>query len=137
MIKVYAALALIALIGAAFWRYDYVVKDRNQLKANLELANFVSNQYKESVESTAKDVAESNAKLEQKTNENNSLRDAANNGTKRVYIKSVCPATQTTSTGSTEAYAELNSTARQDYFNLRQGIITLESNYALCLKQLD
>jgi len=54
MIKVYAALALVALIGAAFWRYDYVVKDRDQLKLNYEMATAAADQYRAQVEAETK-----------------------------------------------------------------------------------
>ena len=54
MIKLYAALALIALIGAAFWRYDYVVKDRDQLKLNYEMATAAADQYRAQVEAETK-----------------------------------------------------------------------------------
>jgi len=54
MIKVYAAAILIALIGAAYWRYDYVVKDRDQLKANYEMATAAADQYREQVQSEVK-----------------------------------------------------------------------------------
>jgi len=138
MIKVYAALALIALIGAAFWRYDYVVKDRDQLKLNYEMATAAADQYREKSESTAKNVSEYQTKLDELLNENAAKLTAVNVGTRVLRIKADCPATtQAANTSAAQTATIVDPQLRSDIFNFRAKLILLESNYALCLKQLD
>lgn len=137
MIKVYAIAILIALIGLAIWRYNYVVKDRDQLKANLELATFVSNQYKESVESQAKDLAEYQTKLDEKLNENSTLRDAVMSNRKQLRIRATCDSTETASAGTAQTATISDPQLRSDILNFRAKLILLEANYALCLKELN
>lgn len=61
-------------------------------------------------------------------NEINTLRDAVNSGSKRVYAKAECPAATKNSTesGSNEATARLNKAVEQDYLRLREMIVENE-----------
>ncbi|HGM9842686.1 TPA: lysis protein [Proteus mirabilis] len=61
-------------------------------------------------------------------NEINTLRDAVNTGSKRVYIKAECPAftKNSTESGSNEATARLNKAVEQDYLRLREMIVENE-----------
>ncbi len=61
-------------------------------------------------------------------NEIDTLRDAVNSGSKRVYVKSECPATTKnfTESGSDEATARLNKAVEQDYLRLREMIVENE-----------
>lgn len=61
-------------------------------------------------------------------NEINTLRDAVNSGSKRVYIKAECPAVTKNSTesGSNETTARLNKAVEQDYLRLREMIVENE-----------
>ncbi|MBI6341044.1 lysis protein [Proteus mirabilis] len=61
-------------------------------------------------------------------NEINTLRDAVNSGSKRVYVKSECPAATKNSTesGSNETSARLNKAVEQDYLRLREMIVENE-----------
>ncbi|OOQ51565.1 lysozyme [Proteus mirabilis] len=61
-------------------------------------------------------------------NEINTLRDAVNSGSKRVYVKAECPAVtkNPTESGSNEATARLNKAVEQDYLRLREMIVENE-----------
>ncbi|UXA35510.1 lysis protein [Proteus terrae] len=61
-------------------------------------------------------------------NEIDTLRDAVNSGSKRVYIKAECPAVTKNSTesGSNETTARLNKAVEQDYLRLREMIVENE-----------
>ncbi|MEN7485919.1 lysis protein [Proteus mirabilis] len=61
-------------------------------------------------------------------NEIDTLRDAVNSGSKRVYVKAECPAVtkNPTESGSNEATARLNKTVEQDYLRLREMIVENE-----------
>ncbi|NBM76485.1 lysis protein [Proteus sp. G4444] len=61
-------------------------------------------------------------------NEINTLRDAVNSGSKRVYVKAECPAVtkNLTESGSNEATARLNKAVEQDYLRLREMIVENE-----------
>ncbi|MDK6201138.1 lysis protein [Proteus mirabilis] len=61
-------------------------------------------------------------------NEINTLRDAVNSGSKRVYAKAECPAATKNSTesGSDETTARLNKAVEQDYLRLREMIVENE-----------
>lgn len=61
-------------------------------------------------------------------NEIDTLRNAVNSGSKRVYIKAECPAVTKNSTesGSNETTARLNKAVEQDYLRLREMIVENE-----------
>ncbi|MEQ5162236.1 lysis protein [Proteus terrae] len=61
-------------------------------------------------------------------NEINTLRDAVNSGSKRVYVKAECPAVtkNLTESGSNETTARLNKAVEQDYLRLREMIVENE-----------
>ncbi|HGM9714274.1 TPA: lysis protein [Proteus mirabilis] len=61
-------------------------------------------------------------------NEIDTLRDAVNSGSKRVYVKAECPAVtkNPTESGSNEATARLNKAVEQDYLRLREMIVENE-----------
>ncbi|HEJ9586859.1 TPA: lysis protein [Proteus mirabilis] len=61
-------------------------------------------------------------------NEIDTLRDAVNSGSKRVYIKAECPTVTKNSTesGSNEVTARLNKAVEQDYLRLREMIVENE-----------
>ena len=61
-------------------------------------------------------------------NEIDTLRNAVNSGSKRVYIKAECPTVTKNSTesGSDEATARLNKAVEQDYLRLREMIVENE-----------
>lgn len=61
-------------------------------------------------------------------NEINTLRDAVNSGSKRVYVKAECPTVTKnfTESGSNETTARLNKAVEQDYLRLREMIVENE-----------
>ncbi|HBC7480591.1 TPA: lysis protein [Proteus mirabilis] len=61
-------------------------------------------------------------------NEIDTLRDAVNSGSKRVYVKAECPAVtkNLTESGSNETTARLNKAVEQDYLRLREMIVENE-----------
>ncbi|HEK2837322.1 TPA: lysis protein [Proteus mirabilis] len=61
-------------------------------------------------------------------NEIDTLRDAVNSGSKRVYVKAECPAVTKnyTESGSNETTARLNKAVEQDYLRLREMIVENE-----------
>ncbi len=61
-------------------------------------------------------------------NEIDTLRDAVNSGSKRVYVKAECPAVTKnfTESGSNETSARLNKAVEQDYLRLREMIVENE-----------
>ncbi|HCZ8407737.1 TPA: lysis protein [Proteus mirabilis] len=61
-------------------------------------------------------------------NEIDTLRDAVNSGSKRVYIKAECPAVtkNPTESGNNETTARLNKAVEQDYLRLREMIVENE-----------
>ncbi|HEK1094695.1 TPA: lysis protein [Proteus mirabilis] len=61
-------------------------------------------------------------------NEIDTLRDAVNTGSKRVYIKAECPdvTKNSTESGSNETTARLNKAVEQDYLRLREMIVENE-----------
>lgn len=74
-------------------------------------------------------------KLEAATNENNTLRNDVDAIRKRLSVRATCsnlPGASTDAPGAAPT-VELDPAARQDYFNLRRGIVELEARYQLCL----
>ena len=61
-------------------------------------------------------------------NEIDTLRDAVNSGSKRVYVKAECPAVTKNSTesGINETTTRLNKAVEQDYLRLREMIVENE-----------
>ncbi|WP_368926984.1 lysis protein [Proteus columbae] len=61
-------------------------------------------------------------------NEIDTLRDAVNSDSKRVYIKAECPAVtkNPTESGNNETTARLNKAVEQDYLRLREMIVENE-----------
>lgn len=81
-------------------------------------------------------------KLQESQHETKRLRDLANAGRVGLHINAHCPTAGTDSqvTGyaslDTGTGAELDPTARQAYFDLRDGIDTVESKLAACQGEL-
>lgn len=77
-------------------------------------------------------------RIDEAKHENDILRNRVDSGTVKLRPKAHCPSLpQTTDTArANERAPELDSDARQDYFNLRAGIIELESALEMCVKLL-
>lgn len=128
--KVLAGLLAIS----AFWLW-WVIDDYDKLSKDYNIA---TNQLSQQVEIN-KDYQARITRLNQldikytqelasAKNEINTLRDAVNSGSKRVYAKAECPAATKNSTesGSDETTARLNKAVEQDYLRLREMIVENE-----------
>lgn len=124
--KVLAGLLAIS----AFWLW-WVIDDYDKLSKDYNIA---TNQLSQQVEIN-KDYQARITRLNQldikytqelasAKNEIDTLRDAVNSGSKRVYVKAECPAVtkNPTESGSNEATARLNKAVEQDYLRLREMI---------------
>ena len=62
--------------------------------------------------------------------ENDALRDDVAAGRRRLHIKAVCQSVReaTTASGVDNAASRLADTAEQDYFTLRERLITMQKN---------
>ncbi|MDM3752154.1 lysis protein [Proteus mirabilis] len=128
--KVLAGLLAIS----AFWLW-WVIDDYDKLSKDYSTA---TNQLSQQVEIN-KDYQARITRLNQldikytqelasAKNEIDTLRDAVNSGSKRVYVKAECPAVtkNLTESGSNEATARLNKAVEQDYLRLREMIVENE-----------
>ncbi|EMH0746770.1 lysis protein [Proteus mirabilis] len=128
--KVLAGLLAIS----AFWLW-WVIDDYDKLSKDYNIA---TNQLSQQVEIN-KDYQARITRLNQldikytqelasAKNEIDTLRDAVNSGSKRVYVKAECPAVtkNPTESGSNEATARLNKAVEQDYLRLREMIVENE-----------
>lgn len=128
--KVLAGLLAIS----AFWLW-WVIDDYDKLSKDYNIA---TNQLSQQVEIN-KDYQARITRLNQldikytqelasAKNEIDTLRDAVNSGSKRVYAKAECPAATKNSTesGSDETTARLNKAVEQDYLRLREMIVENE-----------
>lgn len=119
---------------SAFWLW-WVIDDYDKLSKDYSTA---TNQLSQQVEIN-KDYQARITRLNQldikytqelasAKNEINTLRDAVNSGSKRVYAKAECPAVtkNLTESGSNEATARLNKAVEQDYLRLREMIVENE-----------
>jgi len=139
----YGALVLVIVSGAigVNWLYDSRLKykassEQFEQDAKTATANMLA--YQNTIQKQASDLEKYQSDLQVKTDENNSLRDSVNVGTRFLRIKASCDTTtKGTDSSTTQTATIIDPQLRQDILNLRQGIITLEANYALCLKQLD
>lgn len=128
--KVLAGLLAIS----AFWLwwvtddYDKLSKDYNTATNQLSQQVEINKDYQARITRLNQLDIRHSQELASAKNEINTLRDAVNSGSKRVYIKAECPKSTTTSTesGSDEATARLNKAVEQDYLRLREMIVENE-----------
>ena len=143
-LKAYLALGLATMIALAAWRYNYLVNDRNEWEAKskssdarAEQIQAGANMYRDAVEKQNIALNEYQNKLEDKVSENNRKRAADSNGSHVVYIKGECKTTADTDTSPAQTIAIPAADVRSNIWDIRQGIILLEANYALCLSELN
>ncbi len=128
--KVLAGLLAIS----AFWLwwviddYDKLSKDYNTATNQLSQQININKDYQARITRLNQLDIRHSQELASAKNEINTLRDAVNSGSKRVYVKSECPATTKnfTESGSDEATARLNKAVEQDYLRLREMIVENE-----------
>ncbi|OAT34878.1 lysis protein [Proteus myxofaciens] len=130
MAKVLAGLLAIS----AFWLW-WVIDDYNKLSkdyntATLQLSQQVdiNKDYQARITRLNQLDIKYTQELASAKNEINTLRDAVNTGSKRVYVKAECPAVteNPTESGSNETSARLNKAVEQDYLRLREMIVENE-----------
>ncbi len=122
---------ILAMIITIEWQSGRIDKLKN---SNAELTTQLSQQVEINKDYQARitrlnqlDIRHSQ-ELASAKNEIDTLRDAVNSGSKRVYVKAECPAVtkNPTESGSNEATARLNKAVEQDYLRLREMIVENE-----------
>ncbi|SFH27712.1 prophage endopeptidase [Proteus mirabilis] len=128
--KVLAGLLAIS----AFWLwwviddYDKLSKDYSTATNQLSQQININKDYQARITRLNQLDIRHSQELASAKNEIDTLRDAVNSGSKRVYVKAECPAVTKNSTesGSDEATARLNKAVEQDYLRLREMIVENE-----------
>lgn len=123
MIRLYIAAGLIAAAGLAYWRYDYVVTQNNELKTQLESIGGVLDAERKLAQDYANRALARQIEAQKKDEELEKLHNciADKSCVPRVHIKSACPAVSSaaaSAAGSNAAAAELAEIDGQDYLNL-------------------
>lgn len=117
-----------ALINAQAKRINTLTENNKELTTALEEQKDINTDYQVRIERLNKLDIKYTQELINAKNEINTLRDAVNTGSKRVYVKAECPTVTKNSTesGSDEATARLNKAVEQDYLRLREMIVENE-----------
>ncbi|WP_243055360.1 lysis protein [Pseudomonas sp. BP01] len=135
----YLVIALSAL--AAVLLICFLISDRGRLADELKASRAMVVQMQADAEFAAQTLAARDAldrkyfqELSDAKRENESLRADVAAGNKRVLVKASCPKPVPGPAGATglddATGAELNADARQDYFDLREQIVTTEKQLA-------
>ncbi|WP_219495463.1 lysis protein [Proteus terrae] len=119
---------------SAFWLcwviddYDKLSKDYNTATTQLSQQININKDYQARITRLNQLDIRHSQELASAKNEIDTLRDAVNSGSKRVYVKAECPAVtkNLTESGSNEATARLNKAVEQDYLRLREMIVENE-----------
>ncbi|ELZ9636732.1 TPA: lysis protein [Proteus mirabilis] len=108
--------------------YDKLSKDYNTATNQLSQQVEINKDYQARITRLNQLDIRYSQELASAKNEINTLRDAVNSGSKRVYVKAECPAVtkNLTESGSNEATARLNKAVEQDYLRLREMIVENE-----------
>lgn len=145
MNKLYITLWIVAILSLMLWHYSSVVHQRNALRIDLKhserdrLEAIQSRDaYQKQVIKQSEVIKQSQAEKEVKINENSAMRNDVVSGVRVVTIKASCPTVHTSSanTSSASPSAVLDPAVGSALFDFREKLITLESNYNLCLDQL-
>ncbi|HEK0317099.1 TPA: lysis protein [Proteus mirabilis] len=108
--------------------YDKLSKDYNTATTQLSQQVEINKDYQARITRLNQLDIRHSQELASAKNEINTLRDAVNSGSKRVYVKAECPAVtkNLTESGSNEATARLNKAVEQDYLRLKEMIVENE-----------
>ncbi|EMD5788170.1 lysis protein [Proteus mirabilis] len=108
--------------------YDKLSKDYNTATNQLSQQININKDYQARITRLNQLDIKYTQELASAKNEIDTLRDAVNSGSKRVYVKAECPAVtkNLTESGSNEATARLNKAVEQDYLRLREMIVENE-----------
>lgn len=147
--KLYITLGMVALIGAALWRYDHVVTVSENRRIAMESALAAVKVLQESIaeEERRRKAADDRlndhlTRLQVAENETKRLRDCIDDGTCGLRIKTVTTRVSETqgesSTGLVQtADTELAPESRRAYFTLRQDIDKVETLLKSCITELE
>ena len=130
--KLYLDCGIVVVAGLLWWRYDYVVSDRDALKTQLEQSESRLEVYRDALiserESAARVAALSKQNIEDLNNakaEIDRLRLDVESGDAGLQVNAECPEPRSvpstsTSTGTPNATGpRLSNAAQRDYFTLR------------------
>ncbi|WP_311748595.1 lysis protein [Proteus columbae] len=119
---------LLIIVVFLFGELADVSKERDAFKASLSQQVEINKDYQSRITRLNQLDIRHSQELASAKNEIDSLRDAVNSGSKRVYVKAECPAVtkNPTESGSNEVTARLNKAVEQDYLRLREMIIENE-----------
>jgi hypothetical protein len=150
-IKFYIAAGVVALLALAYWRYDYVVKDRDKVTKELKLSQENLALEIESKEKILAEALEENAnritylqQLEHANNEKSRLEkciaDKSCIATIRVRVPASCPVPAANkegdTTGASTAEAELTGDAIRAYSVHASATRRVEADLNICINTL-
>ena len=128
IVSVGVILAMIITIGWQSGRIDKLKDSNAELTTQLSQQVEINKDYQARITRLNQLDIRYSQELASAKNEIDTLRDAVNSGSKRVYVKAECPAVtkNPTESGSNEATARLNKAVEQDYLRLREMIVENE-----------
>lgn len=128
IVSVGVILAMIITIGWQSGRIDKLKDSNAELTTQLSQQVEINKDYQARITRLNQLDIKYTQELASAKNEIDTLRDAVNSGSKRVYVKAECPAVtkNPTESGSNEATARLNKAVEQDYLRLREMIVENE-----------
>lgn len=122
MIRLYIAAAIVAALGLAYWRYDYVVNQNKQLKTQLESVGGILERERLNAQESANLALARQIEAQKNDQELEKLHAciADKSCIPRVRVKATCPVpgTTTSATGSNAASAGFAEIDGQDYYRL-------------------
>lgn len=154
--KLWLGLGVVAAAGFAVWHYTSVISENERLtgevatqkqtikakEAEIARSKDLLADYEQRVARAEKNREDYLTRLKGAEDETEKLRDCIDNGRGcglRVRtVQTKCPVSEANpgADGTEAGYAELDPSARQSYYALRNGIIQLESLYAWCQREL-
>lgn len=130
-------LVLVAVFFVA--RYKHLEKLTQDQADTIAAQNAIADQLQTKINQYYAAQAEYQKQIQEAQNENATLRQSVDSGATKLRVKASCPSLpKAADSARTEATApELDREVRQDYFDLRQGIIELESRLKMCVNLLE
>ena len=142
--KIYIGAAVLTLLGAAWWRNDYLVTKVAEQKVTIAAKQAEVAQLNKDLTVQQKIAVDANSRLTNHLNrlqvaedETNRLRKCTADGTCGLRIKTVCPRVSSVGepsiTDIRPADTELVPESRQAYFELRDGIDQVTELLTSCI----
>lgn len=145
MIYIYAGVLAAMVSLGIFARIEY--SEISSLKIdNEKQASLISFTQKQLAEEQKKETEETlrrgdyEKSIEDKQHEIDTLRTNVDSGAQRLYVRAKCPTVPETAPNAARietTEAELDTSARQDYYALKSGIQHLESDFKYCQSELE